>query len=176
MKVAKDPNKRTFYRRNVDGRLYTGKPIESVSKCYKMKKAGVTQVIDLRDADAVSRAVEQILCRMFGIKYRNIKVKTDTNDIPPAELFKKVNAIIVQNIGDTYLHCKFGRHRTGMCVAAYEQEVLKKDKGHIIDELANNFADALGNHGDKRLQKKLGVVLNKFAKKHLMDCKTLAII
>lgn len=176
MKVVKDPNKKSFYRRNIDGRLYTGKPATSVSKCYQMKKAGITQVIDLRKDDTASRILEQILCKMFGIKYHNFKVNTDTNDIPSTNFFKKVNDLIIKNKGNTYLHCRFGRHRTGMCVAAYEQEILKKDKGNIIDELANNFADVLGNHGDKRLKQKLGIVLNKFAKRHLLDCKTLAII
>lgn len=164
-----------FYRKKVDNRLYTGKSTVSPVKLYQMKKGGITQIIDLRKDSAVQKTIERIICAIYGIKYRNLKVNTETSEIPPLEFFNKVNELIVKNKGETYMHCRYGRHRTGMCVAAYEHDVLKKDTGNIIDELANNFADVLGNYSEKHLKQKLSIVFNKFAKKYKLDHKSIAV-
>jgi len=128
-----------FTIRKVDDRLYTGKPLLSPFVTRQMKRMGVTQVIDLRIYEPWKRLYERTLCALFGIKYVNFKVPKQSDKIPGAETFKKINNLITSNPGVSYLHCKFGQHRTGMCVAAYEKDVLKKDPLHIYVSLANRF-------------------------------------
>ena len=150
-----------FFIRNIDGRLFTGKPIPSPVALYKIKKMGVTQVIDLREDAFWKRLTERIGCTLAGIKYKNIKVKTHTYNIPSVEFFNDINKKIVSNDGKTYLHCKYGRHRTGMCVAAYEKEVLKKNALNVYISLTNKFPE-LSEFGNLRIKNKLRIVYDKF--------------
>ena len=153
-----------FFIRDIDGRLFTGKPIPSPFALYQMKKMGITQVIDLREDAFWKRMTERIGCTLAGIKYENVEVKTHTYNIPSAEFFHNINKKIVSNEGKTYLHCKYGRHRTGMCVAAYEKEILKRNALNIYISLSNKFSELsdLGTNTNLRIKNKLKIVFDKF--------------
>lgn len=170
MKISKLLQPKIFIK-NIDGRLYTGKPIPSPVGLHQIKKLGVTQVIDLREDAFWKKLWERINCNLMGIKYKNIKVKTHTLNIPNIDFFNNINSLITSNKGNTYLHCKYGKHRTGMCVAAYEKDVLKKNPLNVYISLTNRFSEISGlSKTNKEIQKKLKVIYYKFVNLyHLND-------
>lgn len=169
MAVVQNIHNAKHFIRNIDNRLYTGKPVPSLCAMYNMKKMGVTQVIDLREDAYMYRLFEKFACYLFGIKYKNIKIDTDTSSIPTMKFFKNINKTITHNEGKTYLHCKYGRHRTGMCIAAYEKEVLNKDNINVYINLTNRFSELIEQTGNQKLQKKLETVYQKFIKKYHLN-------
>src|ERR1051325_9498502 len=79
---------------------------------------GVKTIIDLRD-DAERN--EQRFVEDAGMKYVNIPMKDDARpaDQKVQEFLKIVNAPANLPI---YVHCKGGRHRTGLVTAVYRME------------------------------------------------------
>lgn len=142
----------------IDSKLFTGKPIINPYDLVRMKRNGVTQIIDLRQHSHFLKLLEKIQCKVFGITYKNKIFKTDTDNIPTIDFFHNINNEIIQNNGKTYLHCKHGIHRTGMCIASYQKEVLKLENSAILKDFLKNTST------DKNIasSEKIKLVLDKF--------------
>ena len=136
-----------------------GDYILSPTRLYHLKKQGVTQVIDLRNENKVKKGIEKLLCKVLNIEYINKPLSFRSKDFPTRGFFENINQLISENNGTTYLHCKNGKHRTGLCVAAYEKEILHKSNPEIIYNLyTDSFSDITKN------RKSLTDALSKFAK------------
>ena len=127
----------------IDKKLMRGAPVASPIKLLRMKKDGVNQIIDLRRSNPINKFVEKAFCKLLGIKYSNQPSSFRSGSGMTRDYFEKVNNMIVENDGITYIHCKKGKHRTGLCVAAYEKEVMKKSNPEIIYNLYTNSFDEL---------------------------------
>ena len=111
----------------IDKKLVRGQYILSPLKVYELKKQNINQIIDLRKGNIITQNIEKFLCKLFGIKYINRPYNLTDKTFVSKDFFLKTNELITKNNGTTYIHCKLGKHRTGLCVAAYEKEVLKKN-------------------------------------------------
>lgn len=150
--------------RRVNDKLYRGNAIFSPIKALRLKKIGITQVIDLRHEDGIFvnlfKSLEKFYCKMLNIKYyhTNFYNKNDYS-IPNNDFFEGINKIIDDN-KKSYVHCHYGKHRTGFTVAMYEKSIgIPRNK--IITELLK--------YGWKRnkkpeLQASLEAFLQKFFK------------
>lgn len=127
----------------VDKKLIRGAQVVSPIKLYKMKKIGVTQVVDLRNEGGVKKFLEKLFCKILGLKYFNYPSSFRDGTAFDKEYYNVVNKSISENDGITYLHCKNGKHRTGLCVAAYEKEVMNKSNPEIIYNLYTKSFDEL---------------------------------
>ena len=121
----------------VDSHLYRGNAIFSPIKAYRIKKRGVTQVIDLRSEDNIFvngfKFFEKLYCKWLNIDYVKMGFSLVNNEIPNIDFFEKLNKQI-DNAECTYLHCHYGRHRTGFAVAMYQ-----KAKGIAKDIIFNQL-------------------------------------
>lgn len=125
------------FQRIVDNRLVRGSYVISPLTLQKMKKDGITQIIDLRNTSFLGKIIEQFFCKILGIKYLNHKYPHRINKLPPAAFFNQINQDIIQNQGKTYIHCLKGKRRTGVCVAIYELTYGNKTKKEILDDVLN---------------------------------------
>lgn len=157
------------YQTVVDKRLVRGRAVTSPFRLYKMKQAGITQVIDLRGSSYVKRPIEKFFCKMFGIKYNNLKYPLDSNVVPEHKFFENVNNAIVNNNGKTYIHCGSGKKRTSVCVAVYEKSHTLKTDGQIISNVLKTGFEELnhGKYGPKR--DKLLHIFKDLAKKYFPE-------
>ena len=131
--------------------LVRGRAVSCPYCLYKMKKAGINQIIDLRNSARVTNRIEKFFCKLFGIKYLNYKYPHRLNSIPDNDFFEKVNKTIMQNDGQTYIHCTHGKKRTGVCVAVFEHLQLHKPINEIFDELfEKGFTEILTKKSLKR--------------------------
>ena len=148
----------------VDNNLVRGKAITSPIHLYQMKKAGINQIIDLRNTSFIKRPIEKFFCRIFGIKYQNLKYPHRMNTVPKPDFFYNVINSIVENRGKTYIHCQYGKRRTGVCVALYEKLRTNKPIDTIIkDMVKSGFSDIFENPSSKR-SKKYYRILKDFMK------------
>lgn len=138
----------------VDGKLLRGSCVTSPFKVRKMKKEGVTQIIDLRNSAHFESPLEKIFCKMFGIKYVNYKFSHRLNEIPNQDFFEKINENILSNEGKTYMHCQYGHHRTGLAVAIYEKLHTKKDNSEIVKNMIDNGYTEIMSKGKTKKEKK----------------------
>ena len=114
--------------RQVDNQLYRGSAIFSIVKAIRVKQKGVTQVIDLRHENSFFvkcfRKLEEFYCKLLNIDYVKKSFYNDNNgQLPNIDYYEG----LIQQINSspkTYIHCHFGKHRTGFAVAMYQ-----KDKG-----------------------------------------------
>lgn len=150
----------------VDNKLVRGRAVTCPLRLYKMKKAGITQIVDLRNTSYIERPLEKFFCKMLGIKYENFKYPKGLSVIPEKKFFDGINNAIVNNSGKTYIHCQSGKRRTGVCVAVYEREHSLKATGQIISKmLKSGFKDMIyGRHCAKR--DRLIGVYNDFMQKY----------
>lgn len=154
------------YQIKVDDKLSRGKAVTNPFKLRKMKKNGITQIIDLRNSSFVERPIERIFCKLLGIKYLNYKYKHRLNTLPEGDFFEKINDTITANKGKTYIHCQYGKRRTGICVAVYEKEVLKRGKDEIIRHLIRFGYKELQKGKSTTKLKKLQSIYNDFLEKY----------
>ena len=108
----------------VNDKLIRGGATISPRKIKKMKKEGVTQIIDLRNSALFERPIEKLLCRIFGIKYINYKFSHRAKNIPGGDFFEKINQAIINNQGTTYLHCEYGKHNDRDFLSIYKGKNL----------------------------------------------------
>ena len=169
IKVNSIATKLAKYQTVVDKRLVRGRAVTCPFRLYKMQQAGITQVIDLRGSSYVKRPIEKFFCKMFGIKYNNLKYPLDSNVVPEHTFFEKVNNAIVNNNGKTYIHCGSGKKRTSVCVAVYEKSHTLKTDGEILSNILKMGFNELthGKHGSKR--DKLLYIFKDFAKKYFPE-------
>ena len=109
----------------VDDKLLRGNAIFMPTKIARLKAKNVTQVIDLRDDGRAEspflKRLEKFYCKLFNIKYVEAKLQFVQNRIPNEDYFSKVIKLIQNNDGKSYVHCHYGKHRTGLVVAMYEK-------------------------------------------------------
>ena len=109
----------------VDDKLLRGNAIFMPTKIARLKAKNVTQVIDLRDDGKAGspflKRLEKFYCKLFNIKYVEAKLQFVQNRIPNEDYFSKVIKLIQNNDGKSYVHCRYGKHRTGFVVAMYEK-------------------------------------------------------
>ena len=122
----------------VDNKLLRGSAIFTPVKCARLKMAGVNQVIDLREGvkkeSTFAQFLERQYCKLFNIKYVNMGVLFKHDFVPSKDYFDKINSAIVNNKGKSFIHCHYGKHRTGECLAMY-QKSQNIDENIIIDNL-----------------------------------------
>jgi len=120
--------------KQVDEHLYRGTAVFSPIKAYKIKKRGITQIIDLRHENNIFarsfRNLENLYCKLLKIKYVKKSFYTNKKEqLPNKDYFDDLIKQI-DSSKKTYIHCHFGKHRTGFAVAMYQ-----KDKGVSKDEI-----------------------------------------
>jgi len=148
--------------KQVDDNLYRGNAVFSPLKALRLKKKGITQVVDLRAEDNILekylKKMEKFYLRILGINYVNKKFDiTNFGRFPNIDFFEGLNEQI--NKGDkTYIHCHFGKHRTSFVIA-----MLQKSLGIPDDVIIDNLKK-IGWETEKR-QKLLNIFLQKFFKK-----------
>ena len=118
--------------------LYRGNAVFSPVKALRLKKKGITQVIDLRQGNgflvSFMRNLEQLYCKVLKIKYVNMGFDGyEQGAIPDMDFFEKINKLI-DNGENTYVHCYYGKHRTGH-VLAMHQKAKGVDEKIILDQL-----------------------------------------
>ena len=122
----------------VDSKLLHGSAVFTPVKMARLKAKKVTQVIDLRDDRKVGspflKKLEKFYCKLFNIKYTEAKMKFVQEKIPNQDYFSKVTSLIKNNKGKSYVHCHYGKHRTGQVVAMYEK-AQNVNENKIIKDL-----------------------------------------
>ena len=142
------------YMIQVDNKLIRGKAVTSPLRLYKMKQAGINQIIDLRNTSFVKRPIEKFFCKLFGIKYQNFKYSHLLESLPEPQFFYNVNNAIRKNEGKTYIHCQKGKRRTGICVALYEKYFTQNSLNKIISNMINiGFTDVFTTPNTKQSKK-----------------------
>ena len=124
----------------VDSHLYKGTAIFSPVKALRVKSRGVSQVIDLRHENGIFvrgfRKLEKLYCKLLNIDYvEKSFYKNNNEQLPNMDYFDGlIRQIDVIDL--TYIHCHFGKHRTGFAVAMYQ-----KDKGVPKDTITRQLLD-----------------------------------
>ena len=99
----------------------------------------VNLVVDVRRKRFFTSTVENLLCKMLGIK--RVEIPTTLNKATfTFEPFEKAAEIVGQNTnGNTFLHCKKGKHRSVLVAAITQIKAGKiKTKGDLIEFLDEN--------------------------------------
>ena len=136
----------------VDSKLARGCYVYSPIKLLQMKNNGINQVIDLRKDTNCAQKLEKFFCKLIGLNYINCPLSFRDKNFVGKDFFLNINKLIAENIGKTYIHCKKGKHRTGLCVAAYEKEVLKKNDNEVLQSiLSSGFDELITNPSRKSL-------------------------
>jgi protein tyrosine/serine phosphatase len=93
---------------------------------------GVKTIIDLQDVDGDRN--ESVMAKAAGLAYYRIPMSTHRapTDEQLARFFKLVNDPAAQPV---YVHCKGGRHRTGVMTAAYRMAVDGWTPDQAFDEM-----------------------------------------
>ena len=150
----------------VDNKLLRGSSVTSPLKVRKMKKEGITQIIDLRNSAHFESPLEKMFCKLFGIKYVNFKFSHRLNDMPNQDFFEKINESILSNEGKTYMHCQYGHHRTGLAVAIYEKLHTKKNNSEIIKNMIDNGYTEIASEGKTNKEKKYIGLFEQMVKRY----------
>ncbi|MBR6099271.1 tyrosine-protein phosphatase [bacterium] len=158
------------FQHRVSPELVRGRAVCCPYRLYKMKKAGITQIIDLRNSARVTNRIEKFFCKLFGIKYHNFKYPHRLNGIPNHDFFESINKTIAENDGQTYIHCTHGKKRTGVCVALFEFLRLHKSRQDIVSELfERGFTEIMTKKSLKR-QKNAQSILDDLNRRYF--CKS----
>ena len=155
----------------IDERLFRGRSIASAKKIEKIKSLGVTQIIDLRNTSGIKGIIEKLLCKIYGIKYINYKYPHRLNKVPEADFFEQINQSIINNSGKTYIHCRYGKRRTGVAVAIYEKKYTDKPHKDIIENMLNIGYKELLKDTFNLKRKKLQKIFIDFINKYFPDYK-----
>jgi len=111
-----------------------------------LKALGITTIIDLQEKPT---KYEKSAAEALGMKYINIPM--DDAVYPPeaaiAQFLKEIND---PANGTMYVHCKGGRHRTGVTGAAYRYTKYGWDYDKVMKEMENyNFDTSYGRDAMK---------------------------
>lgn len=158
---------------NVDNKLIRGSCEANPFELYKLKKSGVSQIIDLRCSNVEkfqipSIILEKFICKLLNIEYTNLKYNHKLTKIPDIDFFEHINCLIKDNKQKTYIHCRHGKRRTGICVAVYEKFNTNKSKKDILNELYNiGFKELVtqDKKTPKHINKRLFDIYNNFLEK-----------
>jgi tyrosine-protein phosphatase SIW14 len=89
-----------------------------IDRLSELQKLGITTIVDLRSEDPLLRERERAKAESLGIHFVSIPVKgfaTPTSE-QLAEYFRLLRQAPPQKI---FVHCQFGKDRTGVFIAAY---------------------------------------------------------
>lgn len=150
----------------VDEKLIRGRAVTCPYRLYKMKQEGITQIIDLRNSARLESPLEKFFCKLLGIKYNNCRYPHRLNKLPKKIFFTNINNLINNNSGKTYIHCQYGKRRTGISVAIYEKEYTNKSKTEILDNLINLGYMELKEKPNSYKIKKIKSILKDFLQKY----------
>ncbi len=97
--------------------LYRGAQ-PSLTELHQLKKLGITTIIDLRAESSHTADEEGRRADSLGIKFLRIPIGGFSNptDAELAQFFQLLRDSSSQTI---FVHCEFGRDRTGVMIAAY---------------------------------------------------------
>ncbi len=123
----------------VDDRLSRGCAAFTPIRAARLKLNGIQQIIDLRSStkpgSSFLQSLEKFYCKIFNIKYINIPLSFTSKSIPKDSSFQKVVKTLKENNLKTFIHCHYGKHRTGECVALYQKQQNFKEEKIIKDLL-----------------------------------------
>jgi tyrosine-protein phosphatase SIW14 len=132
------PGIENFYK--LDDHVYRGAQPSGTGFRY-LAQVGVRTVIDLRAADARSRAEEQVVTAT-GLKYINIPMTGLT--APTQAQTDKILAILEDPAAEpVFVHCKRGADRTGAVIASYRIEHDGWDSARALQEAMDHGMSAL---------------------------------
>ena len=162
----------------VTDKLIRGRSVSNPIKIYMLKKHGVKQIIDLRNpaterTQILPMLIERFLCKLFNIKYINLRYSHKMENLPDTSFFANINNLILQNSGQTYIHCRHGKRRTGVCVAIHELFNTDKNKKEILKNLYNRgFQELNLKQNTKKydkIKKRLMNIYNNFIDKYCTE-------
>lgn len=157
----------------VDDKLYRGSAVFTPVRAARLKMRGVEQIIDLRGGKKGSsflKSLEHLYCKILNIKYINIPLSFSEKSIPKDSSFKKVLKILSKDSSKTFIHCHYGRHRTGECVFLYQKKNNQKEE-EMLRGLLNNGWNKKEDFQENNYQSLL-----LFLKKYLPNKKSLEIV
>ena len=157
------------YIHSVDNKLYGGRAISCPYRLYTMRKNGINQIIDLRNAFSVTKYMEKLFCKMLGIRYINKNYPHRLNHLPDEEFFKEICNIINGNTETTYMHCQYGKRRTSIAAAYYEKNNTDKSPQNILaDLISHGYSDIKPT---SKKGKKYQKILSEFIDTYLPESK-----
>jgi protein tyrosine/serine phosphatase len=112
-----------------------------------LKALGITTVIDLQKKPT---SYEKATVESLGMKYINIPMRDDEypNEVSIATFLRNVTD---PANGKVYVHCKGGRHRTGVTGAVYRFTKYGWDYDKVMKEMENyNFDTSFGRNAMKQ--------------------------
>lgn len=111
-----------------------------------LKALGITTIIDLQDEPT---KYEKSETEALGLKYINIPMD-DATYPPQAVIDRFLKEINDPANGTVYVHCKGGRHRTGVTGAVYRFTKYGWDYDKVMKEMLNyNFDTSYGREAMK---------------------------
>jgi tyrosine-protein phosphatase SIW14 len=109
----------------------------SLNNLSELKKLGVTTIIDLRAESSHTAAEEQARAEALGMRFFRVPIggfSTPSN----AELIQFFQILRDSPDQTVFIHCEFGRDRTGVMIAAYRIAFQKWSTDHALSEM-NSF-------------------------------------
>lgn len=159
------PNQLPYFVKPVGEKLLRGRAVSCPYRLYTMKKNGVNQIIDLRNAFSVQKFFEKMFCKIIGIKYINQKYPHRLQSLPSEGFLKGIADTVANNPQQTYVHCQYGKRRTGIVVAYCEKVNAKKSNEEISENLFNIcFSDV---NPDSKRGKRYFKIMTEFVEKYL---------
>lgn len=95
-----------------DGLFRGGKP--SSNDLHLLKEKGIKKIVSLDEE--IGKSIRPI-CKKLGLEHMIVGL-TDGND-PKVSVLKKIVIPSLLDNGPTYVHCRHGKDRTGMCIAMF---------------------------------------------------------
>jgi len=113
--------------------LYRGAQ-PSLSDLSELKKIGVTTIVDLREESANISTHERSEAESLGIRFVHIPVGgfSIPSSAQLADFFSLLRAVPPQTI---FVHCEFGRDRTGVFIASYRIAFEHWSPDRALDEM-----------------------------------------
>jgi len=113
--------------------LYRGAQ-PSLADLSELKKLGVTTIVDLRAEATNISNLERADAQSLGIRFVHLPVGGFSTPSSPqlADFFSLLRAIPPQTV---FVHCEFGRDRTGMFIAAYRIAVDRWSARQALNEM-----------------------------------------
>ncbi len=101
----------------INDHLYRGSQ-PSLNELSELKKLGITTVIDLRAESPQTAEQERIRVEALGLRFQRIPIGGFSNpkDSDLIDFFQVVRDSPSQTV---FVHCEFGKDRTGVMIAAY---------------------------------------------------------
>ena len=121
----------------VAGKLFR-RAMPNINQLNALKQKGVTAIISLldpNDGNDIARIVEKEVetAKRLGIKFVSMKLPLPVPKYYAAEMPKLVETINqLMKEGPVYVHCEYGRSRTGQLMAAYQHFSLGMKPEEIL--------------------------------------------